>query len=785
MLNFLQRILKSSSLSLMSLVFSGLIILGGIYFYMALRLPDVMQLKEKAIQNPLKIFTVNGKLIGEFGEKKRIPVTLNQIPKQLIEAILDTEDQRYYEHKGVDFFSLLRAARVVMSSGKKSQGASTITMQVARNFFLNREKTYTRKLNEILLALKIDNTFSKEEILELYLNNIYLGQRAYGVAAAAQIYYGKSLNELTLPQIATLAGLPQAPSRENPIVNPNAAKERRNHVLERMLNNNHIDIAMYNSAVASPITTSYHETITEVQAPYVAEMVRQALVAQFGEAIYESGAKVYTTIDSRLQDITNQSLRNGILSYDKRHGYRGSEGHISLSSNKSWIKQLRNIETVNGLYPAAIVKVNEHQIEALLGTGITITISTEGFDWIGEAPTNILSKGSIIRVQLNAQNIWELTQLPKIEGALVALNPNDGAILALSGGFAYGKSNFNRVMQAERQAGSAFKPFIYSAAFAKGYTLASVINDAPVVLMDPATNNLWRPQNDSEQFYGPTRLRIGLIESRNVVSIRLLQAIGIPYTVDYLTKFGFAANRLPATPSLALGTANVTPLNMATGFAVFANGGYKVEPYFLSKITDPSGNKILFQATPAVAADKVPDNVAKNTPLAPHIITAQNSYLMTNVLQDVIMRGTGKIASALNRKDLAGKTGTTNDLVDGWFCGYNSDLVAVTWVGFDQPQTLYEHGAQTALPIWTDFIGKALAGKPEHTMAVPPGITTTRIDPYSGFLATPEQRDAIFEIFTNETVPTTYASAHEQASALINSNPSGAQADTSDDEPLF
>lgn len=751
MLKHLRNIIKNSSLSLMSLIFTGLIILGSFYIYMAIHLPEVSQLKEMQMQTPLQIFTIDGKFIGEFGEKKRIPVKLNQVPKLLVHAILDTEDQRYYEHKGVDFMSILRAAKAVYSSGKKSQGASTITMQVARNFFLNREKTYTRKINEILLAFKIDSTFSKEEILELYLNKIYMGERAYGVAAAAQIYYGKTLNELTLPQIAMLAGLPQAPSRENPISNPKLALERRNHVLLRMYTNQHISKSEYKAAVTAPVGTRHHELLPDVAAPYVAEMVRTELIDKFGEAIYDSGAKIYTTLEPRIQDAANKALRNGIIAYDRRHGYRGPEGRLRAKHDRfAAEKQLRDIPVINNLHPAAVLSVSDQTIVAKLVDGNVITIDSDGFKWAHLSPINVLAPGNIIRVQKSAAGSahWELAQVPEIEGALVALNPNTGAIVALNGGFSYGQSNFNRVMQAERQAGSTFKPFIYSAALTKGYTLASVINDAPVVLNNPGSNDLWRPQNDTERFYGPTTLRTALIESRNLVSIRLLQAIEIPYAVDYISKFGFEPKNMPATPSLALGTGIVNPLQMTVGFAVFANGGKKVEPYFIDHIVDRNG-KTIFQAMP-----KPPQQV----------ITQPNAYLMTDVLRDVINRGTARKASAMRRTDLAGKTGTTNDLVDAWFSGFNSDLVSTVWIGYDKPKTIYEHGAAAALPVWMEFMGGALAGKPEHTMAQPAGITSVRIDPATGLLAAPGQRNAVFEKFISNTVPTTQASSADSGS---------------------
>lgn len=754
----------------MSLIFTGIIVVGGIYFYMAIRLPDVSQLKEMSLQIPLRVYTSDGKLIGEFGEKKRIPVAINQVPKLLIQGILDTEDQRYYEHRGVDFISLVRAAKVVAESGKRSQGASTITMQVARNFFFGPEKTFTRKINEILLAFKIDRTFSKQEILELYLNKIYLGQRAYGVAAAAQVYYGKQLNELTVAQMATLAGLPQAPSRDNPIVNPQAARDRRNHVLQRMLENKHIDLATYNTAISAPIATRYHELQTEVQAPYIAEMARDAVVDKLGDDAYDSGIKVYTTIDSHLQETANQAIHDGILAYDQRHGYRGPEKHLS-SKQSSWHKELYNIPVYSDLLPAAVVAADGEHITALLANSSTVDIPKNNFAWAHSQ----LQIGDVIRTYHGKDNQWHLAQVPKIEGALVTLNPKNGAILALNGGFSYAESNFNRAIQAGRQSGSAFKPFVYSAALAKGYTLASVINDAPVVIADVGSRSLWRPQNDTEKFYGPTRLSTAIIESRNVVSIRLLQAIGISYTVNYLKNFGFDGEETPHSPSLALGTGTITPLKLTTGYAVFANGGYLVTPYFINVIVDKN-NKVIQQAAPAT----IPEEKATKFPVAPRVITPQNAYLITSTLKKVIEQGTAKKAATLRRPDLAGKTGTTNDQKDAWFIGYNGDIVTGTWMGFDQPQSTYEHGAQAALPIWMQFMEVALAGKPEHSLQQPDGITTAHIDPATGLLARPGQKNAIFEVFTNDTVPKNIAPVQAAPLAV----PAG-NGEESGDEPLF
>lgn len=770
----LARFAKNSSLSLMSLVFTALIVFGCLYFYMVLSLPNVDQLKDVHLQVPLRVYTKDNKLIAEFGEKKRIPVTIDQVPPLLIKAILDTEDQRFYEHRGVDFFGLVRATIAVITSGRKSQGASTITMQVARNFFLSPEKTYLRKINEMLLAFKIDRSFSKEEVLELYLNKIYLGQRAYGVAAASYVYFGKPLSQLTLAQMALIAGLPQAPSRDNPLANPQASLDRRNHVLERMLENKHITLAQYKAASAAPLGISSQGLQVEVEAPYLAEMVRNAMVAQFGDAAYDSGYKVYTTLDSQLQNIANNALRNGVMAYEERHGYRGPEGHLRGNGTKAlrdWQDQLRQIPIYGGLIPAGIVSVSNEQITAILSNGETVTVSNNGFSWTLRGKVNarsIFSNGNVIRLRKIEDGSWRIAQLPKLEGAFVSLNTKTGAVLALTGGFSYAQSSFNRAVQAGRQTGSGFKPFIYSAALAKGYTLASVINDAPVAIAIPGTNMVWRPQNDNQRFYGPTRLRVGLIQSRNLVSVRLLQAIGVPYAAEYVKQFGFTNDEIPAMPSLALGVAAISPLKLAAGYAVFANGGYKITPYFIDNIVDRDGS-VMFRANPAQVLDDESSSATQtsqaNVPLAPRVITPQNAYLITSALKDVIFYGTARRAAVLKRSDLAGKTGTTNDQVDGWFAGYNNDIVAVAWMGFDKPKSLYEHGAQVALPVWMEFMSHVLQGKPEHSLPQPEDIVAVHIDPSTGLLASPGESGAIFEFFTKDTVPTEEAVGGQGMSA--------------------
>ncbi len=759
MFKFLTKFIKNSSLSLMSLTLTALLVFGGFYFYVSISLPDVKQLKDISMQVPLRVYTADGKLISEFGEKKRIPVSLNEIPQILVNAILDTEDQRFFEHRGVDFIGLVRAGLSFIVTGKKSQGASTITMQVARNFFLNREKTFTRKLNEILLAFKIDKNFGKKEILELYLNKIYFGNRAYGVAAAAQVYYGKNLRELTTAEAAMLAGLPQAPSRDNPIVKPSAAKERRNHVLQRMLDNDHISKRDYQAAITTPVKTIFHESPIQAAAPYVAEMARSTIVAQYGDKSYESGISIYTTIDSKLQNAANSALTEGILEYDQRHGYRGPEGRLALTSTNHWQQKLRNIPLINNLLPAAVLEFNGSGLSVILANGEIVKIDKDSLSWAKPQ----LVKGDLVRVYQNSANRWIFAQVPKIEGAIVALDPNSGKILALNGGFSYGASSFNRITQAERQTGSAFKPFIYAAALAKGLTLATMINDAPVVLFDHSTKSLWRPQNDSRIFYGPTSLRTAIVHSRNLVSIRLLQNIGIPYAEQYLKNFGFSGPKeAPPTPTLALGAGSTTPLKMTSGYAVFANGGYKIEPYIIDKITITTNNKdrVIFQAQPKIVRETAGDQQTS----APRVIEPTVAYLMTDALKSVIESGTGRGAKILDRDDLAGKTGSTNDLVDGWFIGYNNRLVTTVWVGFDQPRSTGEHGAKSALPIWAKFMRRALAGMTNSSMTRPDDIVTVKIDPTTGLLAYPEQSNAAFEIFAKGTEPTEQA---QEAPAVV------------------
>lgn len=744
-MSFLRYSAKNIIITILSLLFSLLIAAGCVYFYMVLKLPDVETLKYR-LQTPLRIYTNDGQLIGEYGAMRRNPVPLNQVPKELVAGIIATEDQRFFEHPGVDIVGIFRAARELLVTGQKSQGASTITMQVARNVFLTPEKTFTRKINEILLALKINSTFSKEKILELYLNKIYLGQHAYGVSSAAAIYYGKELNELTLAEMAMIAGLPQAPSKENPITNPTAAKIRRDHVLQRMLETGYIDEKAYDQAMKAPIETFYHGPKITVNAPHMAEMVRNVIFQQFGEEAYINGLQVFTTLDSRMQEEANSAMRDGLLAFERRHsGYRGPEKNIGPLPKKieTWQNILSNMPSVGDLMPAVVVATNGGTAKVLLANGWTVSVANP-------RERRSLKVGDIIRL-MQRNGKWEITQVPKVEGALVALDTDNGAILALNGGMNEADVGFNRAIQAQRQPGSSFKPFIYAAALSKGYTLATVVNDAPLAINDTGDpNKYWSPQNDSGRFYGPTRLREGLVHSINVMTVRLLQMVGIPYTVDYLTRFGFERKSLPPYLSLALGTAQETPMQMAEAYAVFANGGYRVTPFFIKQIQSADG-KVLYNANPPV----VPAPGVKPTgPVAPQVIEPDVAFLITDALQDVIRRGTGYAASVLKRDDLAGKTGTTQRMVDAWFSGYNRHLVTTVWVGYDQQtKSLNEHGAAAALPIWIEFMRGALQNKPLEALKQPEDIVSARIDPYTGQLSDGDQDDGFFEMFSPRSVP--------------------------------
>lgn len=808
----------------------GLILLGAasvalVAWYIIPQLPDIETLRDIELQVPLRIYSHDNSLIAEFGEMRRTPVTMDNIPPQFVQAFLAAEDDRFFEHPGVDWQGILRAAIELVRTGDKSQGGSTITMQVARNFFLSREKSYLRKINEIFLALKIERELSKQQILELYLNKIYLGQRAYGISAAAQVYYGSSINDLDLAQMALIAGLPKAPSTTNPVTSPERARDRRTYVLNRMKQLGYINSYDYGTAVNEPVAVQLHRVNVEVEAPYVAEMARQYMVDNYGEEeAYTRGYRVYTTLRDDLQTAGNQALQKALLAYDKRHGYRGAEHHYDLAADdgeEKWQQLLRNYSTLGGLKPALVTAVDDKSITVYVKNIGKATIDWEGLawaqpyrteNWRGEKPekaADIVTVGDIVRVVDNEKPVsddaaeqpdedtvdepemlveWRLSQLPDIEGALVSLDPNDGATLALVGGFDFERSKFNRVIQARRQPGSSFKPFIYSAAIEKGYTPASIINDAPVVFADTSIDDEWRPRNYSGQSYGPTRMREALIHSRNLVSIRLLHAIGVSFAVDHLQRFGFDIGKLPANLSLALGSGVVTPYELVRGYSVFANGGFLIQPYFIERI-ERTDEKPVYKAEPLLACDTCEDenentvtgeatNESSDIPAAlaaaaglepfppkldryaPRTLDPQNAWLISSMTRDVVRRGTGARAyRELGRGDLSGKTGTTNDQRDAWFAGFNHDIATVVWVGFDQFQPLgnRETGSSAALPMWIDYMRVALDGKQESILPRPDGLVNARIDPETGKLAHSDDPDAIFEIFPAGNVPTEYS----------------------------
>lgn len=876
-------------------ILAGLFIAGA-YLYLSPRLPGIETLKDVKLQVPLRVYAKSGELIAEFGEMKRTPLKYEEFPQHLINAVLAAEDDRFFEHPGVDYQGILRAVVHLVRTGKKGQGGSTITMQVARNFFLSREKTYLRKLNEIFLAFKIEGFLSKEEILALYLNKIYLGKRAYGFSAAAQVYYGKELEELTVAEFAMVAGLPKAPSSYNPINNPERALLRRNYVLGRMQSLNYIDEVVYQEAKTSIDLAKVHGQDIELEAPYIAEMVRTEMVARYGSAAYTGGYSVYTTINAERQLAANKALRNALLGYDRRHGYRGHLGFFDINAEQEtevkeeaetgleiapeadklqaedntaktvveieeldefaiWRKELNKISGYGNLIPSLVFQVNEKEAYAYTAENKIVHLPWEHIEW---ARTYIddnnveaeltsahqrLKEGDIIyTVPSKKPGCSWLAQKPTVGGALVSLNPEDGAIEALNGGFDYySGSKFNRAIQAQRQPGSSFKPFVYTAALDKGYTAASIIADAPVVFDAPGLEDTWRPENYSGKFYGDTRLRLALIKSRNLVSIRLLRDIGIGYAIRYIKQFGFTRKMLPRDLSLALGSGSLTPYDLANGYAVFANGGYRVKPYLIDYVVGAKNN-IVFMAEPervcrdcrkteaekAEAEDKLKDETLltesseekvkpteklpalpedlsesflslmdeaerlqvlqgpSQIKLAEQILSPQTAFIINTMMRDVIRLGTGRRARVIGRTDLAGKTGTTNEQRDAWFTGFHIDLATIAWVGFDEPRPLgdRETGARAALPMWVDYMRDSLEGVEEKQLEQPAGMVSVRIDPRTGKLANSTTQNAIFEFFLADQVPT------EQSETNVSDsndgvNPDGETRSTNITEDIF
>ena len=824
MLKWIKRLFLVSII----LFLAGIGTILAIYYHVKAELPDVASIQEIQLQVPMKVFSIDGELISQFGEKRRIPLTIEEVPEKLIQAFIATEDSRYYQHVGIDPIGIIRAALVYASTGKAKQGASTITQQVARNFFLTREKTLIRKIKEVFIAMQIEKLLTKDEILMLYLNKISLGHRAYGIGAAAQVYYGKKVSELSLPEMAVLAGLPKAPSRLNPIYSPENARNRRNIVLLRMLDESYITQAEYEEAVNAPITGKYHGAEITLSAHYVAEMARNKLIELYGtERSYSDGFNVYTTINSSAQQAANKALINNLHAYDKRHGYRGAQQTLWEAPQQNWstekiLEELKKQPSFADLHPAVVIEVGEQSIKVISKhTADKIqVIEWDGLKWArpfksdsvqGNAPekaTDIVAVGELIWVRQTEQAL-ELSQYPQASAAFVSLNPQDGAITSMVGGFSFIQSKFNRATQAKRQVGSNIKPFIYSAALDNGYTLATLVNDAPINQW--SGSEAWRPKNSPAVYDGPIRLRRALGQSKNVVSVRLVQDLGLNKVTNQLEKFGFNKSELPKNLSIALGSASMTPLELATGYAIIANGGFKIEPYIIERIEDAYGT-VLYQANPKIVckgcaelyekqrasqqlvAAQTEEELATKTcfispvseeQIASAAISEETAFLTRELLGSAVFgggswrhktgwNGTGwRAMRALQRKDMGGKTGTTNDSKDTWFSGYVGNTVATSWVGFDdfsrdlgktsfnqnlgkEQVTGGEFGAKTALPAWIEFMQEIALSQPVVIPEKPMNIATARIDLASGLLTNKTDHTTRFEYFKSDSVPTEY-----------------------------
>lgn len=789
---------------------------GLLYFKIKPELPDVNVLREVKLQMPLRIYTEDSLLIAEYGEKRREPIEISEVPQHLKNAIIASEDARFYKHPGVDYQGLLRAVYYLAKTGQKGPGGSTITMQVARNFFLTNEKTYLRKVKEIFLSLKMESVLEKDEILELYVNKIYLGNRSYGFAAAAKVYYGKKIGDIALNEAAMLAGLPKAPSRYNPIVNPERALLRRDYVLRRLNELDMITDKEFAQTKAIPVTATLHYSRPEAEANYVGEMVRKRIQQLYGDSWSTAGFNVFTTIRSDTQIAANDALRDALFDYESRHGYVGPLGQLdsaTLADPELLKSSLKEFSNRGGMQPAAVTAVDDASATMAIGTGEEFVIPVEEVLWartrididsLGDEltkATEVFQVGDVVHLQMRVDGTVRFVQEPKVEGAFVALEPSTGRVLALVGGFDYFRSKFNRATQARRQPGSTLKPFIYSAALASGDTAATIYNDAPVVFHDAALEGEWRPQNYSGRFFGPTRLREALVKSRNLVSVRVLRELGVPAAIEYTERFGFRKGALPEDLSLALGNASVTPMELTSAFAIFANGGYKVPSHFIQRIEDPRGDVLYTTPKVVLCADCQPDssydllaeveaitdteksgdvagggaagdtesaeqNVEEQTSAialelaeldvvnAPRVIDERNAFIMSSMMREVVSRGTARRAGeALGRKDLAGKTGTTNNQLDAWFTGFNSQVVAAAWIGSDglDPLGRREAGGIAALPMWASFIGKVLEGVPEDDFTPPPGIQSVRIDRKTGEPGSGE--GTMLELFLDGTVP--------------------------------
>ncbi|MEQ6886116.1 penicillin-binding protein 1A [Salicola sp. Rm-C-2C1-2] len=774
-------------------------VLAAFYLYLQPGLPAVDQLRDVNFQTPLKVYTRDSKLIAEFGEMRRTPRDLADIPRHQVQAFLAAEDSRFYDHHGVDPWGLSRAAWELASTGSIQSGGSTITMQVAKNFFLSRDQTFLRKFNEILLALQIERELSKDEIMQLYLNKIYLGSSAYGIGAAAEVYYGKPVSDLDLSQMAMLAGLPKAPSTANPLANPERALARRDWILSRMTSLGYISDREYRQASSDDVSARYHGPELALNAPYVAEMARQEALRQFGERIYSEGFEIHTSVHSEQQQAATRALRRGLEDYDQRHGYRGPVDQWApetLNDRDALTQRLEDVPQVNDLVPAAIVDVEDSSATAVTPLHERITIPMRHMRWAREyidenrtgpkpeSPGDVVSVGDLVYVRIPVQNVLgpesdqdtliaELMQVPRAQGAIVSMSPGNGRIEALSGGYSFSRSSYNRATQAHRQPGSAFKPLIFLAALENGATAATTINDAPIVFEDEDLETSWRPENAGGQFRGPTTLRRGLYQSRNLVAIRLLRQTGIRRTLNYIESLGLDTSRLPDDLSLALGSGAMTPMEMTRAYAMIANGGYEVTPWVIERVVGPQGEilrgkpqihqcddcsrdqAVLDAALPDLHEDNGATQPIRPVHTMERVADEEAIYILQSMMRDVIQRGTGRAARSLGRGDLAGKTGTTNNQLDTWFMGFNKGLATGTWVGFDQPQPLgrREFGSVTALPIWKNYMKTALDGMPEKLMDRPAGIVSRRIDPKTGKTASTDNPDARFEIFRVRYAP--------------------------------
>jgi penicillin-binding protein 1A len=847
--------LKINTIRVIAFVLLACVGIGGVgayalmasYIYLEPSLPTVDAMRSGSVPVPLRIFTRSGQLIAQIGEKRRVPVAYDDVPVLVREAFVAAEDQRFFTHHGFDYSGVVRAAFVDLTSGDFSQGASTITMQAARNMFLSFDKTIRRKLQEIFLTYRMEHEFSKEQILITYLNVIFLGQRSYGVAAAAETYFGKPLDQLSVAEAATLAGIPQAPSRFNPITNPKAAQVRRHYVLTQMQRLNYIDAATAQRAGEEPVEARDHGIQFDIEAPYVAEMARAEVVSRYGDDAVNQGYKVYTTIDGRLQTAANRALRIGLIEYDRRHGYRGALLQINLSDRITPARldaALSDLPEIGGLRPAVVVSVTPQSARVYVRSLGYAQIDWDGLSWarrrlsethVGPPPRHaedVVQRGDAVYVVANGTGGAVLAQLPEAQGALVALDPNDGAVAALVGGFDYFDNKFNRVTQARRQPGSGFKPFLYSAALENGFTPSTIVMDAPIVYDDSGQEKIWRPENNEKSFSGPTRLREALVHSRNLVTVRVVRQLGIDTAINYAARFGFNPDDMPRDMTIALGSLPATPLQMATAYAVFANGGYRVDSYYIDRIEDGSG-QVVYQAKPvevcdtcdpppsdatAAPGDTTADgtnagansttattaapsatdappavadpNAAPATPMpplmsaqriAPRVISPQNLWIMDDMMADVITRGTGiRAGMALHRHDISGKTGTTNEAKDTWFNGFNRNIVATVWVGFDQERPLGEgeEGSRTAVPIWTNFMREALRDQPDVPRPMPTGLVTLRISPRTGVQVAATDPDGINETYMEDHLPPAAGADNAPAGA-------GPQNLPGNGEPLF